>query len=158
MESNRAPRLARGKRHASTQARHSAGHYFRSVNFDPVEANRCADDRYTKGVSWPNYHSGMNGDVQKVRAIEPIHPLLRRLDGSAIDTLPAHPHEGAIVVPGDSLDPTTARDLHDETLPGEGAQQAHFLLDVRAALLLDEDHPGNAGVLGQNSIRQPSTT
>ncbi len=25
-----------------------------------------------------------------------------------------------------SLDPTTARDLHDETLPGEGAQQAHF--------------------------------
>jgi len=91
-----------------------------------VEANRCADDRYTKGVSWPNYHSGRNGDVQKVRAIEPIHPLLRRLDGSAIDTLPAHPHEGAIGVPGDSLDPTTARDLHDETLPGEGAQQAHF--------------------------------
>jgi len=78
-----------------------SANYFRSVNLDPVEANRCADDPYTKDVSWPNYHSGRNGDVQKVRAIEPIHPLLRRLDGSAIDTLPAHPHEGAIGVPGD---------------------------------------------------------
>jgi len=114
-----------------------------------VEANRCADERYTKGVSWPNYHSGRNGDVQKVRAIEPIHPLLRRLDGSAIDTLPAHPREGAIGVPGDSLDPTTARDLHDENAPRRGGATGALLLDVRAALLLDEDHPGSAGADGR---------
>src|SRR5712664_217596 len=78
-----------------------SANYFRSVNLDPVEENRRDDDRFTKSVSWPNYHSGKNGDVQKVRPLEPVHPLLRRADGTAIDTLPAHPHEGAIGVPGD---------------------------------------------------------
>jgi len=78
-----------------------SANYFRSVNLDPVESNRCADDQFTRGVSWPNYHSGKNGDVQKVRVIDPVHSLLRRLDGSAIETLPAHPHEGAIGVRGD---------------------------------------------------------
>ena len=78
-----------------------SANYFRSVNLDPVEANRSADDRFTKSVSWPNYHSGKNGDVQEIRVIDPVHPLLRRRDGSAIETLPAHPHEGAIGVPGD---------------------------------------------------------
>ncbi len=72
-----------------------SANYFHSVNLDPAEANRTADDRYTKGVTWPNYHSGKNGDVQRVRAIEPVHPLLRRRDGSAIEVFPAHPHEGA---------------------------------------------------------------
>jgi hypothetical protein len=78
-----------------------SANYFRSVNLDPVVANRCPDDRFTKGVSWPNYHSGKNGDVQNVRVIDPTHPLLRRRDGSSIETLPAHPHEGAIGVPAD---------------------------------------------------------
>jgi len=78
-----------------------SANYFRSVNLDPVNANRCRDDPYTKDVSWPNYHSGRNGDVQEVRAIEPIHPLLRRPDGSPFDRFPAHPHEGAIGASGD---------------------------------------------------------
>jgi hypothetical protein len=78
----------------------SANH-FHSVNLDPVETNRSRDDPYTKDVSWPNYHSGRNGDVQRVRAIEPIHPLLRRRDGTSVDTFPAHPHEGALCVPRD---------------------------------------------------------
>src|SRR5713226_8400604 len=78
-----------------------SANYFHSVNLDPAEANRTADDRYTKGVTWPNYHSGKNGDVQRVRAIEPVHPLLRRRDGSVIEVFPAHPHEGAIGVPAD---------------------------------------------------------
>lgn len=78
-----------------------SANYFRSVNLDPVEENRRDDDRFTKSVSWPNYHSGKNGDVQRIRAVEPIHPLLRRADGTVIDTLPAHPHEGAVGVPGD---------------------------------------------------------
>jgi hypothetical protein len=78
-----------------------SANYFHSINLDPVEANRLADDRATKNVSWPNYHSGRNGDVQRVRAIEPIHPLLRRSDGAPFDTFPAHPHEGAIGVPRD---------------------------------------------------------
>ncbi|HWE22734.1 MAG TPA: hypothetical protein VG496_02225, partial [Myxococcales bacterium] len=78
-----------------------SANYFQSVNLDPVAANRRRDDEYTKSVSWPNYHSGLNGDVQEVRAIEPIHELLRRADGSVIATFPAHPHEGAIGVPED---------------------------------------------------------
>jgi len=40
-----------------------------------------------------------------------------------------------------SLDPETAREFHDETLPAEGEDRP-LLLDVRAALLLDEDHAG----------------
>jgi hypothetical protein len=75
--------------------------YFRSRNLDPVEDNHRDDDCFTKAVSWPNYHSGRNGDVQSVEAVEPIHPLLRRPDGTVIDKLPAHPHEGAIGVPAD---------------------------------------------------------
>jgi hypothetical protein len=73
-----------------------SANYFRSVNLDPLVENRSRDDPYTKDVSWPNYHSGRNGDVQEVRAIQPIHPLLRRPDRSALDRFPAHPHEGAI--------------------------------------------------------------
>ena len=45
-----------------------------------------------------------------------------------------------------SLDPETARDFHDETLPAPGAKNRAFLLDVRAALLLDEDHAGGSRV------------
>jgi hypothetical protein len=75
--------------------------YFRSRNQDPIEANRCDDDCFTKDVSWPNYHSGNNGDVQRIEAIQPVHALLRRPDGSVVETLPAHPHEGAIGTPPD---------------------------------------------------------
>ena len=39
-----------------------------------------------------------------------------------------------------SLDPDTAREYHDETLPEGGAQGRAFLLDVRPEVLLDEDH------------------
>jgi hypothetical protein len=75
--------------------------YFRSRNLDPVEENRRDDDHFTKNVSWPNYHSGRNGDVQVVRGLDPIHPLLRRSDGTAVEKFPAHPHEGAIGLPPD---------------------------------------------------------
>ena len=47
-----------------------------------------------------------------------------------------------------SLDPETARAYHDETLPGRGRQAGALLLDVRAEVLLDEDHPGRAGLRG----------
>lgn len=39
-----------------------------------------------------------------------------------------------------SLDPDTAREFHDETLPSENAKVAHFLLNVRSSFLLDENH------------------
>ena len=39
-----------------------------------------------------------------------------------------------------SLDPDTAKDFHDETLAGAGREGRALLLDVRAEVLLDEDH------------------
>ncbi len=41
-----------------------------------------------------------------------------------------------------SLDPETAREFHDETLPQEGAKTAHFCSHVRSPFLLHEDHRG----------------
>jgi len=46
------------------------------------------------------------------------------------------------------LDPDTAREYHDETLPEGRAQGRAFLLDVRAEILLDENHPGCARLCG----------
>ena len=45
-----------------------------------------------------------------------------------------------------SLDPETAREFHDETLPAAGREGRAFLLDVRPAFLLDEDHARSARV------------
>ncbi len=46
------------------------------------------------------------------------------------------------------LDPETAQEYHDETLPKDVGQGGAFLLDVRAQVLLDEDHPGSARLCG----------
>ena len=46
------------------------------------------------------------------------------------------------------LDPDTAREYHDETLAQGRAQGRAFLLDVRAEVLLDEDHAGCKGLRG----------
>ncbi|HTJ25676.1 MAG TPA: hypothetical protein VMA36_05865 [Candidatus Limnocylindria bacterium] len=75
-------------------------HYFRSTNPDPDPDHNQRDDRDTPTIDYPNYHSGSNGDVQRVRPIEPVHPVLR--DGAAaVATLPAHPHEGGVGAPPD---------------------------------------------------------
>lgn len=77
-------------------------HFFHTQNLDPDEQNRTADDTYTKSISWPNYHSGSNGDYQRIEAVDPLHDLLRRNGESqsgAIELFPAHPHEGAVGVP-----------------------------------------------------------
>ena len=79
-----------------------ASQYFQSVNPDPDPSRRCSDDRETPSISWPNFHSGANGDLQSVTPVEPVHALLKRTGGGVIQRLPAHPHEGAVGVP-DSL-------------------------------------------------------
>lgn len=78
-------------------------HFFHSKNTDPDESRRTADDCYTASISWPNYHSGKNGDYQKITTIEPLHELLRNPSSSAgvIEFFPAHPHEGDVGVPED---------------------------------------------------------
>jgi len=76
-----------------------ATQYFQSVNPDPEPARRCRDDRGTPSISWPNFHSGANGDLQRVTPVEPVHVLMKRPRGGVIQQLPAHPHEGAVGAP-----------------------------------------------------------
>lgn len=75
-----------------------AAHHFHSVNREPDPARHCIDDRVTTAITWPNYHTGENGDPQPVTAVGAPHPLLRTAAGT-IHYLPAHPHEGAVGVP-----------------------------------------------------------
>jgi hypothetical protein len=78
-------------------------HHFHSRNLDPDPTRRVIDDPYSTRISWPNYHSGANGDYQQFTAIGPAHPVLADPDSpsGAIRYLPAHPHEGAVDAPGD---------------------------------------------------------
>jgi hypothetical protein len=78
-------------------------HYFHSQNLDPDPANRAIDDPYTTYISWPNFHSGANGDYQEIEVAGPIHPVLADPNSptGAIRYLPAHPHEGAVGAPDD---------------------------------------------------------
>jgi hypothetical protein len=85
-----------------------AYHFFQTHNPDPDKSRCCIDDIYTKTISWPNYHSGRNGDYQKIQPIEPIHELLTNPASPSgyIEFFPAHPHEGAV---GVSVDTPHAR-------------------------------------------------
>ncbi|WP_445167704.1 hypothetical protein ACTXG7_28625 [Mycolicibacterium sp. Dal123E01] len=69
-----------------------------------IDQSHLCDDQDTPTISWPNYHSGANGDYQPVLAHSPVHPLLRtaRTASGHIEWFPAHPHEGSVLanVPG----------------------------------------------------------
>jgi hypothetical protein len=82
-----------------TLGRVGAAHIFRSHNLDgPVPA---PDDRGTPYIGWPNFHSGANGDFQRVQAELPVHPVMREeaSENGTVMFLPAHPHEGAVMAP-----------------------------------------------------------
>jgi hypothetical protein len=75
-------------------------HFFHSKHPEPDADRHVPDDKDTSSISWPNYHSGANGDYQTIAVTFP-HELLRR-NASAdnlIEFFPAHPHEGAVGVP-----------------------------------------------------------
>src|SRR5687768_5238839 len=78
-----------------------AAHFFNTKNPEPDATRHAPDDPYTTDISWPNYHSGSNGDFQEIEPAEPVHELLRRPSppGGVIRRVPAHPHEGAVGVP-----------------------------------------------------------
>jgi hypothetical protein len=69
-------------------------HFFHSRNPEPDESRRAIDDPYTTDISWPNYHSGANGDFQTVQLQGDPHPVF-----TGVTRLPAHPHEGAVGAP-----------------------------------------------------------
>jgi hypothetical protein len=71
-------------------------HFFHTQHQEPDESRRARDDQANTTISWPNYHSGANGDYQRVTAVEPVHELM-----GGIEYFPAHPHEGSVGVPED---------------------------------------------------------
>ncbi len=96
-----------------------AAHFFHSQNIDPDESRRAVDDQDTPSISWPNYHSGSNGDYQRITSVAPDHELLRRPESSSglIEFFPAHPHEGGVGVPGEE---TNARVIATGTSQATG--------------------------------------
>ncbi|KDE99766.1 hypothetical protein Y900_012680 [Mycolicibacterium aromaticivorans JS19b1 = JCM 16368] len=63
-----------------------------------VDQSHLCDDQDTPTISWPNFHSGANGDYQPVLTTDPVHPLLRTAHTTSgrVEWFPAHPHEGAV--------------------------------------------------------------
>ena len=100
-------------------------HHFHSHNLDPDESRRRSDDPYTTHISWPNFHSGANGDFQAIAAVGSLHPVLQdpSSPSGAIRYLPCHPHEGAVDAPGDEPARVIARGRSKVT-------GAHFNLAV----------------------------
>ncbi len=75
-----------------------SAHFFHSQNPDPDPSRCCVDDIYTPSISWPNYHSGANGDYQKIELVEPVHELMHNPNSASglIEIFPSHPHEGGV--------------------------------------------------------------
>src|SRR5437764_5631566 len=48
-------------------------HFFHTKNQEPDSSRHVRDDQANQDISWPNYHSGANGDYQKVTVVEPGH-------------------------------------------------------------------------------------
>ena len=87
-----------------------AAHHFHTRNIDPEIARLGRDDRDTPTIDWPNFHSGSNGDVQEIAVEQPAHHVLKRPDGSLLQRIPSHPHEGAVGAPaGDATARVIAR-------------------------------------------------
>lgn len=76
-------------------------HFFHTKHPEPDESRHTRDDQDAPHISWPNYHSGSNGDYQRISAVKPVHELLLNPinDSGVIENFPAHPHEGAVGVP-----------------------------------------------------------
>jgi hypothetical protein len=77
-------------------------HFFHSKHPEPDPSRHVPDDPYTTSISWPNYHSGANGDYQIITP-KFAHEVLRdpASTSGVIQFFPAHPHEGAVGVPED---------------------------------------------------------
>lgn len=73
-----------------------AAHYFHTRNLDPDTSRQERDDPDNLTIDFPNYHSGNNGDFQRIKPAGAVHDLLRRSDGEPIEFFPSHPHEGGV--------------------------------------------------------------
>jgi hypothetical protein len=77
-----------------------AVNHFHTLN--PAADDR-RDDQDNPNISWPNHHSGANGDYQPIFVLSPVHDLLRTAltPSRHIEWFPAHPHEGSVSAPPD---------------------------------------------------------
>jgi len=87
-----------------------AANHFHTHNVDTT-APAVRDDPYTTAILWPNFHSGANGDYQKIESVGLVHEVLRDAStpGGVIQFLPSHPHEGAVSAPPDAQARVIAR-------------------------------------------------
>ena len=106
---------------------------------DVDDPESMRDDRDTPSISWPNYHSGANGDYQPVFCDEPVHQLLRtdKTPSGRIEWFPAHPHEGSLRV-----------DLPHATPLAEG-RSATTGRRFPLAVLLEGEPTHHGGVMGR---------
>ena len=76
-------------------------HFFHTRHQDPDQTRHVRDDQFASEISWPNYHSGSNGDYQRISSVAPVHELLQNPASASgvIEYFPAHPHEGSVGVP-----------------------------------------------------------
>jgi hypothetical protein len=76
-------------------------HFFHTRHQDPDQTRHVRDDQFASEISWPNYHSGSNGDYQRISPVAPAHELLQNPANASdvIEYFPAHPHEGSVGVP-----------------------------------------------------------
>ena len=79
-------------------------HFFHSRNEEPDASRHVRDDPDNELISWPNYHSGANGNYQRVTVVEPVHELFKNPENPSgvIEYFPAHPHEGSVGVPAEA--------------------------------------------------------
>jgi hypothetical protein len=112
--------------------------HFHTYNLEPGRTEN--DDQDNPNISYPNYHSGANGNYQKISAVAPVHPILKsaKADRGTIEYFPAHPHEGAVGVPEGT---PFARVVATGTSTVSGRQ---FNLAVAV-----EGEPFDGGVLGR---------
>jgi hypothetical protein len=78
--------------------------HFHNYNPEEEPERRQQDDQDDPDIAWPNYHSGSNGNYQRIDVIEPVHEVLRsdKAPNGVIEFFPAHPHEGAVGAPAGS--------------------------------------------------------
>jgi hypothetical protein len=124
-----------------------AAHHFHSRNPEPDPGRCVPDDVATPSITWPNYHSGRNGDHQRIIVAAREHALLRRPDAAGpIAFFPAHPHEGSVGLPPEDpsasvvargISRTTGREFNlvvaferspgpDHSLLGRGVAESSF--------------------------------
>jgi hypothetical protein len=112
-------------------------HFFHSKQVEPDTSRHMPDDQDNRDVSWPNYHSGSNGNYQRVTVVDPVHEVMRSgvNPSGVIEWFPAHPHEGAVGVPDDV---TSARVIATST-----SQVTKRDFNLAVAFENSEDRHGN---------------